>query len=432
VVLRFAAGALALILTSSATAQEAPVPLPLRAGAAVVKIATPPGAPLAGYGDRGPWNHHEGELAPVEARALVVAGAGGRPRLGIVALDILIVTPTLRQAIRERAAPLELDGLIVAATHTHSGPGGYVDSRIAEAGLMGWYDAAVLRALTAAAGTSLEYATRALAPAALGVAVASSPSLAENRRHPGGPTDPSIPVLRVDGASGTPIATLFSLAAHPTVLGPGNPSLSPDYPGAARERVEAQRGGVALFVAGPLGDQQPRLPTPTAGPEDLEAHQRSARELGERLGALVVEAAELASPAEDAPVAFSESGYQPPPIDVRDACAGWVFAPLFHMAAQSTISDQSVLAAARLGGLRLLASPYELGVEVAARIRSQAPGPLMLIAHANDWLGYLLEPSDFASGGYESCLAFHGDDAALPFADAAVQLLEGATLSDPR
>ena len=56
----------------------------------------------------------------------------------------------------------------------------------------------------------------------------------------------------------------------------------------------------------------------------------------------------------------------------------------------NTFPRQSVLAAARSGGLRLLASPYELGVEVAARIRSRVPGPLMLIAHANDWLGYLL------------------------------------------
>ena len=74
-----------------------------------------------------------------------------------------------------------------------------------------------------------------------------------------------------------------------------------------------------------------------------------------------------------------------------------------------------MLAAGALGGLRLLASPYELGVDVAARIRARVAGPLMLVAHANDWLGYLFEPDDFTSGGYETCLAFHGDDAALPF-----------------
>ena len=146
----------------------------------------------------------------------------------------------------------------------------------------------------------------------------------------------------------------------------------------------------------------------------------------------MVQAAELASPASDAPVGFAEVPFPPPPIDVRGACAGWVFAPLFHLAARTTLASESVLAAARFGGLRVLASPYELGVEVAARIRSRVTGPLMLIAHANDWLGYLLEPEDFAAGGYESCLAFHGDQAALPFADAAVQVLESPALSDPR
>ena len=426
------AGALVLALAGDAAAQDAPVPLPLRAGAALVEIATPQGAPLAGYSGRGPGNHHVGQLAPVEARALVIAGAGGRPRIGIVALDILIVTPTLRESIRARAVPLELDGLIIAATHTHSGPGGYMQSQIGESALMGWFDPAALHALTVAAGSSLEYASRALAPASLGVAIASSSGLAENRRHPGGPSDPSVPVLRVDGASGAPIATLFALAAHPTVMRPVNERLSPDYPGAARALVEARRGGVALFVAGPLGDQKPRLATPDPAPDDAAAQERSARELGERLGRLVVEAAELATPELDAPVGFLEAPFPLPPIDVRDACAGWVFAPLYHLAAVNTFPRQSVLAAARLGGLRLLASPYELGVEVAARIRSRVPGPLMLIAHANDWLGYLLEPDDFAAGGYESCLAFHGERAALPFADAAVQLLESPALSGPR
>jgi hypothetical protein len=431
VAIRLIAGALALALAGGAAAQDEAVPLPLRAGAALVEIETPQGAPLAGYSNRGPGNHHQGELAPVEARALVMAGVGGRPRVGLVTLDILIVTPTLREAIRARAAPLELDGLIIAATHTHSGPGGYMQSRIAESALMGWFDPAVPRALTAAAGSALERAARALAPATVGVATASSPALVENRRHPGGPTDPSIPVLRVDGASGAPIATLFSLAAHPTVLRPDNARLSPDYPGAARAWVEARRGGVALFVTGPLGDQEPRLPSP-AEPDDLAAQERIARELGEKLGTLVVEAAELATPAPDAPVGFAEIRFPLPPIDVRNACAGWIFAPLLHLAARNTFPSESVLSAARLGGLRLLASPYELGVEVAARIRGRVPGPLMLIAHANDWLGYLLEPDDYQAGGYESCLGFHGDQAAPPFADAAVQLLEAPALSDPR
>jgi hypothetical protein len=156
---------------------------------------------------------------------------------------------------------------------------------------------------------------------------------------------------------------------------------------------------------------------------DVAAQQRGARALGEQLGALVAEAAEVASPTEDAPVAFAEIPFEAPPIEVRAACVAWVFAPAFLMAAELTFPRESVLAAARLGGLRLLASPYELGVDVAARIRARVAGPLMLAAHANDWLGYLFEPDDFASGGYETCLSFHGDQAAPPFVDAAARLL---------
>jgi len=413
----------------AAIAQDAPSPLPLRAGAAVAAIAVPEGAPLAGFSERGPGNHHTGQLAPVEARALVIAAPGGHPRVAIVTLDVLLVTPPLRTALRERAAALELDGLILAATHTHSGPGGYASHWPAEAGVFGWYDPAMLRALTQAAGSALAAAARALTPAALGVAVAASPSLALNRRHANGPIDPSIPVLRVDGASGEPIATLFSLAAHAAVLRPDNQHLSPDYPGAARDFVEARRGGIALFLAGPLGDQNPRVPPAATAPADPAAQQRDARELGEKLGALVVDAADLASVSEEAPVAFAETAYPLPPIDVNAACAGWIFAPFFYAMAWKTLPSESVLAAARFGSLRVLASPYELGVEVAARIRAGADGPLMIVAHANDWLGYLLEPDDYASGGYESCLGFHGERAALPFAAAAQRLL--ATLPAP-
>ena len=124
--------------------------------------------------------------------------------------------------------------------------------------------------------------------------------------------------------------------------------------------------------------------------------QRNARELGERLGTLVVEAAELRlARSERAGRIRRDAATR----CRRSTCAGPAPAgssrrsSIWRRATRSPASR--VLAAARLGGLRLLASPYELGVEVAARIRSRVSGPLMLVAHANDWLGYLLEPDRF-------------------------------------
>jgi hypothetical protein len=399
----------------------------VRAGAAAAAIATPTGVPLAGYGARGPDNRSAGALAPVEARALVVEADGGDPRVAIVALDALIVLPALRDAIAARAADLGLDALVVAATHTHSGPGGYSDALVAQAAILGWHVPASFDALVAAADTALRRAAGALRPARLAAATADGAGLAANRRRAGGPGDPAVPVLRVDAADGSgAIATLFALAAHPTVLSPANLYLSPDYPGPARARIEAARGGVALFLAGPLGDQKPHLDGEPEWPDDVARQAETARRLGETLAERVLNT-DRGSAFDPAPVvAARRVDWALPPIDVRADCAWWLGAPLLHLVARDFLPERTPLVALRLGPLRLLASPFEVGVEVAAALRARAPAgpPLLVAAHANDWLGYLLQPEDWDRGGYEPCLAYHGRALAPRFVDEAARLLQ--------
>jgi len=395
----------------------------LRAGAAAVEIRAPAGVPLAGYGARGPGNHAAGSLAPVEARALVVEGAGGAPRVAIAVLDALIVVPDLREAVRAAVDDLALDALVLAATHTHSGPGGYLDDRVAGAMILGWYQPPARTALVEAAVQALRRAAASLRPARLATASARGEDLARNRRREGGPQDPAIPILAVDGDGGA-VATLFALAAHPTVLSPANLRLSPDYPGAARRRVEAARGGVALFLAGPLGDQEPHLDGEPEWPEDVERQVQTAERLGEALGERVLRALAGARPAPPR-VGAARRDWRLPPVDVRASCAWYAFAPVLHLVARRFLPSQTPLVALRLGDLRLLASPLELGVEVAAAIRARAgdEGPLLLAAHANDWLGYLLTPEDWDRGGYEPCLSYHGRDLAPRFVEEAAGVL---------
>jgi single-strand selective monofunctional uracil DNA glycosylase len=404
----------------------------LRAGAAAAVIDLPAGVPLAGYGARGAGHHSEGTLAPVEARALVLEGARGSPRLGLVALDVLIVTPRLRDAIEAATTDLGLDALVVAATHTHSGPGAYVDLWLAEVGLMGWYRADVERALGDAAARALREAAAALAPARLGAAPGPAPELAFNRR-PGrrddGARDPQLPVLRVDAADGAPLATVFAYAAHPVLLSAANRSLSPDYPGAARARVESRRGGLAIFLAGPLGDQNPTLPGTTLATDDAElpvaAQVASLAAYGAVLGDRVAEVAAGIHPAGDVPLGFQVREWELPPVDVRIGCVGYVLGPVLHSTARRTLSRSARISALRLGELDLLGSPFELGVEVAAALRARSPRTLLVAAHANDWLGYLVQPDDWARGGYESCLSFHGGALAPRFVDEAAEALAG-------
>jgi single-strand selective monofunctional uracil DNA glycosylase len=416
----------ALVLALFATPAAA-----LRAGAAAAALELPAGVPLAGYGARGARNRSEGALAPIEARALVLEGRDGAPRVALVALDLLVVWPRLREAVEAGSADLGLDAIVVAASHTHSGPGGYVDLWLAELGILGGYREDVADAVAGAAVRALREAAAALAPARLGAAIGPAPPLAFNRR-PGrrasGPSDPELPVLRVDALDGAPLATVFAYAAHPVLLSAANRSLSPDYPGTARARVESRRGGLAIFLAGPLGDQNPTLPGATLATDDpdlpLPAQLAGLAAYGAALGDRVAGIAGGIEPG-DAALAFHVREWPLPPVDVRIGCVGYLLGPLLHATARRSLSRSAHVVALRLGPLDLLASPFELGVEVAASLRARHPRALLVAVHANDWLGYLLEPADWARGGYETCLSFHGGELAPRFVAEAAAALAG-------
>ena len=97
-------------------------------------------------------------------------------------------------------------------------------------------------------------------------------------KYPAGPTDESVPILRVRGAEGKPLAVVFGYACHNTTLRPDMMKIDPDFAGYAQDRVEADNpGAVALFVTGCAGDADPH----PFGTLDM------ARSHGEELGAAV-------------------------------------------------------------------------------------------------------------------------------------------------
>ena len=44
---------------------------------------------------------------------------------------------------------------------------------------------------------------------------------------------------------------------------------------------------------------------------------------------------------------------------------------------------------------------------MAERLR-QLANPLLIVGHANDWIGYALHQSEYEEGGYEACLSLYG------------------------
>jgi neutral ceramidase len=239
-----------------------------KAGVATTVITPQENIWMAGYASRNrPADGKETELF---AKALALEDEAGH-RLVMVTCDLIGIPRELRQHLVQRcgeAYRLPSDGLLLNASHTHSGP----EFRIGR----GYWKEGDDHAKTGseAFGRELEekffqligQALERPAPAQLGYTHARAgfamnrrlPSVSgvQNSPYPDGPVDHDVPVLRVTSPDGKLLAVVFGYACHNTCL-----SLykwNGDYAGYAQEYVqEAHPGAVALFMMGCGGDQNP-------------------------------------------------------------------------------------------------------------------------------------------------------------------------------
>ncbi len=264
----------------------------LRAGVSRVDITPPAGEQMWGYEDR--RQPAKGTLDPLYARALVLdAGPENAPRrLALVTLDLgRSFGPASLARLREAAKRSSgISCLLVAASHTHSAPVIRDEYRAAPPA----WEAAALDKI----GRAIAGAAAGLQPARLGVGTGAV-YIGHNRlrvnadgtvswfernptRIPTAPVDPTVTVLRIDRADGTPLAVLTNYACHPVVFGSDNLRYSADYPGVMNRVVEQEVGSPAqsFFLQGAPGDINP-FDAVTPLPQDAIGRRDWT---GERLG----------------------------------------------------------------------------------------------------------------------------------------------------
>ena len=146
-----------------------------------------------------------------------------------------------------RAKP---ENIFIFATHTHSGPAPQTESD---------WD----RPLAEIVADAIVQAYESRADARLAAGFGQLFGYNINRRWLNRPADPSVGVLRVDRADGTPLAVLGNYACHAVVLGYDNLLISADWPGYASRMIEADLGHdcVVLFSQGGSGDVNPLTET---------------------------------------------------------------------------------------------------------------------------------------------------------------------------
>ena len=241
----------------------------LTAGIARVDITPPVPIDLVGYSRRAEPAQHI--RAPLTATALAL-GSGPTTAV-VVAADVPFLLPAHADRLRTEigdALGTPADHVMISVSHTHGGPtthahgvkiGGRQRERSAnERAFIDSFPGHLVTAAIQAAG-SMEPVMAAGGVGTVDLAVNRREKNAEGRVilgwNPDKPVDRDVGVLRLDRLDGTTMAVVANYACHPVVVGPEDPGVNPDFPGAMRDVVEQVTGATCLFLQGGCGNLLP-------------------------------------------------------------------------------------------------------------------------------------------------------------------------------
>lgn len=252
--------------------------------------------------------------APQKARAFIIADADSQTRAVMVICDIWSCSLAVRQEVIRRItygnpeSPYARGNILIAGTHTHSGPGGYLHHFLYNA--MGFgFDPHVFEAIVAGIVCAIEAAHKALAPGRVRIqrgqltgitrnrsarAFAANPAAARARFPDGIDTDMTQLLFEYEdraAPTGWRSAGLLNwFAIHPTNLGKVNRLVSGDNKGWASILMEEKQGAgfVAAFANGCCGDVSgnfdprrrgftPAIVSDPANPDPAEVMAQHAR-----------------------------------------------------------------------------------------------------------------------------------------------------------
>jgi hypothetical protein len=438
----------------------------LQAAAARTVITPPLGTSLAGsFDDRKATEVHD----DLYAHALVLESDGRR--VALVSLDLICLPDRHVAAARKRIAAragIPPDGVLIACTHTHSGP--------ATAGVLGVdADVEYLAWLPARIADAVESAAGRLRPAVLGSTSGCEDRLTFNRRFrmrdgtvymnpgvgnpdivsPAGPIDPEIGLLYVEGTDGIPLALVVNFALHYVDLDSAT-EISAGYFAEVADLMRRVKGPAfeTIYLNGACGDIN-NLDVHYQGTARQFGHTHARGVAGVMAGSVLrqIELLELGGEAELAaarvPLTLERKTITPEDLQIaRRILAGepiptggpfsWVRGMPIHRGQVPTYARECLLLAEmppvletevqalRIGDTGVVALPGEIFVEIGLAIKAASPLARTLVATlANGYVGYLCTDKALAEGSYETWAA----RSSLPAAGSEGRLREAAKVA---
>ncbi len=456
-----------LHLTAFLLASCLPSAAEIKAGAAEADITPPPGYRMSGYFRE---RLNTGTRDPLHAKALYVEQ--GDERAALVFCDLIgVPAEVVAQAreIIERQTRVPGDHVLVAATHSHTGPL-YYDvlrehfHRLAVEKHGGDpqepFDYADQLAKNIAA--AVKQAHDAARPARLAAGIAQQTGLSFNRRfhmkngkvvfnpgrlnpdilRPAGPIDPDVGLLLArDAAGDQPLALLTVFALHLDTL--GGSEYSADYPYYLQRALRRDLGDklVSLFGAGTCGDIN-HIDVSSARPTS----ERSETErIGNRLAETVVENVDRLAPIGQPALAVRRQIVDVPlqrypPQQVEAARRNMAKIGGKELSFLDQVEASKIMALELRGKpslplevqvfrfspeVALVALPGEVFVELGLEVKRRSPFRTTLVVElANDNPHYVPTRKAFAEGSYEVVNSLVETGGGERLVEAAVELLQ--------
>jgi len=367
-----------------------------KAGVGKIVITPDPLLPVSGgVGASHPTTSKQGDLY---ARAMVFEQ--GDTRVGVVQLDLLGFPSVLCDRIRKQVPRIPAENILIGSTHTHSAPDCY-----GFPGLDGKVSAKLeyIDFVCNQAAIALNQALDNIQPAQLKIATGKAEGKIAYNYYAPELYDPRMSVIQAITPEGKTIGTLVNYAIHPEVLGNRVGILSPDLVGPLCDKLEADLGGMGMFMNGAQGGMitaDNRLLDKISDP--LKAKWNDARTWDEclRIGQLMASEAERivkeVKPQTDPPLAcFSREVKFP--VDSRLMWMIIVASPLkYPHNNDKTVTTRLNLV--NIGDAQILTIPGEALPNIGFYLKRQMKGKNnLLFGLTNDAFGYILTKVDFMS-----------------------------------
>lgn len=352
----------AVLSDSAARSETTDSPGALQVGWAVVDIVPTVPTGLGGFGARrGAMS--TGTHDTINVKAIVISD--GADTVALLGSDLMTVTPNVADLVRERVQTetgITPDRILFNASHTHSGPTGFIPGYIATL-FGGAYVEGLAEFIAGRFSQAIIEAHGNMKPARIDSGTIKAPEFIKNRTRAGeidSALDYLVFVQESDTDGNMCVVTRYS--AHPTVIGPGNLEYSGDFPGYLQRGIEKRTGGTAIYLAGSVGSMGPRAPE---APDDFAR----AEAMGEGLAERVVEAIQSSIDLEDhADVAASGGRFQAPPLQARFFHPNWRLAPA--LVNQLGLTRDSWLQIVRIGDVVIAGTPADWSGEIAVELRA--------------------------------------------------------------